>query len=250
MKRFFATCGAAVLIGCTSHAGIIDDAAAWPGQVYAAFIGDSITAGYPAYRPTSDGGPSGDTNANVSAQLLTYSGGAVTSTNRGVQGRVWDQMRYDTTNALKNTPKYLLVRCGINDITAGTTWSSVEGSLNTVLGTCQQSNVLLVVQDILPRTSGSDSYSLTIRSWNTNLTAWAATSGVRRIVDHDLFATHRVSTGYPDNLIPAFDQDGIHLKPAAYPLWARIVYTNLANWAADPIASRAGSATIHQVTIR
>jgi lysophospholipase L1-like esterase len=242
--------GALLALASTARADLASDVASWTNGVYVAFIGDSITAGYPAYRPTSDGGPSGDTNANVASQLLTYSGGLVTATNRGVQGRVWGQMTYDVTNALKNKPRFVFVRCGINDISASNTWSQVESNANVVRSACIASNALLVIQDILPRTSGSDSYSLTIRTWNTNLTTWAATSGVRRVLDHDLFGTNRTSTGFSDNLYAPFDQDGIHLKPAAYPLWGRIAYTNLAGWMADPSTARAGSATIHHVTIR
>lgn len=237
-------------LASTSRADLASDVSAWTNGVYVAFIGDSITAGYPAYRPLSDGGPSGDTNANVASQLLTYSGGLVTATNRGVQGRVWGQMTYDVTNALKNRPRCVFVRCGINDISAGNTWSQVESNANVVRSACLASNALMVVQDILPRTSGSDAYALTIRTWNSNLTVWASTSGVRRVVDHDLFATNRTSTALPDNLYAPYDQDGIHLKPAAYPLWSRIAYTNLAGWMADPRAARAGAATIHRVTIR
>lgn len=243
------SCLMLVLALASARADLAGDVAAWTNGVYVAYIGDSITAGYPAYRPTSDGGPSGDTNANVASQLLTYSGGLVTATNRGVQGRVWGQMTYDVTNALKNRPRYVFIRCGINDITAGTSWSLVESNANVVRSACLESNALMVLQDILPRTSGSDAYSLTIRTWNTNLSTWAATSGVRRVLDHDLFATNRASTGHPDNLYAPFDQDGIHMKPAAYPLWGRVSYTNLWQWNADPSTARAGSATVHRITI-
>lgn len=237
-------------LASTARADLASDVASWTNGVYVAFIGDSITAGYSAYRPKSDGGPSGDTNANVASQLLTYSGGLVTATNLGIQARVWGQMTYDVTNALKNKPRFVFVRCGINDISAGNTWSQIESNANVVRSACIASNALLVIQDILPRTSGSDSYSLTIRTWNTNLTTWASTSGVRRVLDHDLFATNRTSTGFPDNLYAPFDLDGIHLKAAAYPLWGRVSYTNLAGWMADPRTARAGSATIHHITIR
>jgi len=220
---------------CGARADLAGDVAAWTNGVYVAYIGDSITAGYPAYRPTSDGGPSGDTNANVASQLLTYSGGLISATNRGVQGRVWGQMTYDVTNALKNRPRWIFVRCGINDISASNSWSQVESNANVVRAACIASNALMVVQDILPRTTGSDAYNLIVRTWNTNLSTWAATSGVRRVLDHDLFGTNRTSTGFKDNLYAPYDQDGIHLKPAAYPLWGRISYTNLLLWTADPM---------------
>lgn len=244
-----------LLLCLTARADLNSDVAAWtnanPGGVYVAYIGDSITAGYSAYRPATDGGPSGDTNANVASQLLTYSGGVVTATNRGVQGRVWGQMTYDVTNALKNRPKYVFVRCGINDVNVTNDWSNIESNMNVVRGTCLQSNALMVVQDILPRTTGGDFQAFLIRTWNSNFNNYASTTGIKRVQDHDLFGTNRVSTGFPDNIITDFNLDGIHYKPAAYPLWARITYTNLLQWATPaPWSAAANAVTVHSINMQ
>lgn len=244
-----------LLASLSVKADLASDVAAWtngrPTAVYVAYIGDSITAGYSQYRPATDGGPSGDTNANVASCLLTYSGGIVIATNRGVQGRVWGQMTYDVTNALKNLPKYVFVRCGINDVNVTNTWSNIESNMNVVRLTCIQSNALMVVQDILPRTTGGDFQALLIRTWNSNFNNYASTTGIKRVVDHDLFGTNRTSTGFKDDIITAYNLDGIHYKGGAYPLWAQISYTNLLEWATPvPGSARANSATVHRITMQ
>lgn len=244
-----------LLAAIGARADLTNDVQSWTNGPFVAFVGDSITAGYPWYRPASDGGPSGNTNANLSAQLLILTGGLVQSTNFGVQGKRWVPsgsygLAYNVTNALKTRPRYLFVRCGVNDITAGNTWDQVLEQVNLVRLICGNSNALMVVQDVLPRTSGDASFALTIRTWNSNFTAWASTSGVRRVADHDIFGTNRPATGFPDDLATAFDYDGLHLKTNAYPFWGSVVLSNLIDWSSSAVVVRAGSATIHRITIR
>lgn len=247
---------AGLLVCAASARGeLTNDVQSWTNGPFVAFVGDSITAGYPWYRPASDGGPSGDTNANLSAQLLVLSGGLVQSTNFGVQGKRWVPsgsfgLAYNVTNAAKTRPKFIFARCGVNDLIAGNAWSDVLAQMNLVRSICVASNALLVIQDILPKTSGDDAFALSIRSWNSNFTAWASTSGVRRITDHDSFAENRASTGYSDDLSASVDYDGLHLRTNAYAFWAAAVLRNLVEWSSASAAARAGSATIHQVTIR
>lgn len=220
-----------LLVQPLAMAGVLQSAAAYTNGPFVAFVGDSIVAGYPNYHPASDGGPSGTTNANLSSELLTYSGGVIVTTNLGVSGRRWSQLPPDVTNALSMRPRYVFVRCGVNDIAVLNTWSAdVLPYLNLVRTACANSNALLVIQDILPWTDATDANALTTRTWNSNFTAWAATSTVRRVQDHDWYGTNRVSTGYTDDLIPAYDSDGVHLTTNAYPFWARTAYTNLDNW--------------------
>lgn len=245
-----------LLLGPSALGDLTNDVQSWTNGPYVAFVGDSITAGYPSYSPASDGGPSGDTNANVAAQLLTITGGLVTATNFGVQGKRWVPsgsfgLAYNVTNAAKTKPRFIFVRCGVNDIIAGNSWTSVLEQVNLVKTICTASNALMVIQDILPKTSGDDAFALTIRTWNSNFTAWAATSDVRRVTDHDLFGTNRTSTGFKDDIIPDYNVDGTHYKDGAYPLWARISYTNLLEWATPVMGSaRANSATVHHITLQ
>ena len=244
MKRLAACI---LLLGSSALGDLTNDVQSWTNGPYVAFVGDSITAGYPSYHPASDGGPSGNTNANVAAQLLTLTGGLVTGTNFGVQGKRWVPsgsygLAYNVTNAVRTRPKYVFARCGVNDITAGNSWADVLVQMNLVRSICVSSNALLVIQDILPRTSGDDVFALTIRTWNSNFTAWASTSGVRRIADHDLFGTNRASTGLRDDLDDSFDYDGLHLTTNAYPFWSRVVLTNLIDFLSGS-ALRYGSAT-------
>lgn len=211
---------------------ILSDAAAWTNGPYVSFIGDSITAGYPAYRPATDGGPSGINDANISYHISTRSAGAVVTTNRGVQGRKWSQMVFDATNALAQRPKFLFVRCGVNDLIATNDWTlNVLPYLDIVKATCGQSNTILVLQDIMPWTAGSDANALKLRTWNSNFTTWASTTATYRVPDHDFFGTNRAATGYIDNLYGPYNYDNIHINTNAYGFWAALCWTNLNNWA-------------------
>lgn len=227
------------------------DIASWSGQ-YVAFVGDSITEGYPTHHTvlcTVTPGPTGNTDFDVASNLWSYSSQRIVSTNYGVQSWKWkDVATNGVPRALASRPRYLFARCGVNDASFSVPWSDVLTNLNLILSQCQASNALLVIQDIMPANTAGDSLAATLRTWNTNFDNWAATTGVLRIRDSTLYATNRASTGFPDNFKPELTSDGLHITTNAYQLWARIAFTNLSAWA--PAQRRLRTLSAGTVSIR
>lgn len=223
-----------LLIGMAARADLGTDLAAWSGQ-YVAFVGDSITEGYPVHHTvlcTVTPGPTGNPDFDVASNLWSYSGQRVVATNYGVQSWKWkDVATNGVPAALAAHPRYLFARCGVNDASASVPWSDVLTNLNLILAQCRASNALLVIQDIMPANTAGDTLAATLRSWNTNFDVWAATTGVLRVRDSTLYATNRPSTGMPDNFKPEMTSDGLHVTTNAYQLWSRVAFTNLTAWA-------------------
>lgn len=111
----------------------------------------------------------------------------------------------------------LYMAAGVNDVATARTWAQVLANLNTVRSIWTNQ---LIVQSILPWTSGSDANALTIRTWNTNLSVWCATSSATYLNLHAAFGTNRASTSQPDDLKPEYDLDGIHHTTLGRYVWA------------------------------
>jgi hypothetical protein len=124
-------------------------------------------------------------------------------------------LEWINTNTMRwatNTPATTLwVHCGVNDIAAGFVWSSALTNLNSIRSKWTGS---LIVSEILPWTMGSDANNLLIRTWNTNLAVWCATSSATLFQIHDSMGQTRGSTGQLDDLKTAYDSDGVHLTTA------------------------------------
>lgn len=115
----------------------------------------------------------------------------------------------------------LLMHCGVNDVAAARTWSAVETDLNTIkalIGAGQH----LFIDEILPWTAGNDTQADTIRTFNGNLATWCAANSATLISCHDAMGQMRGSTGQLDDLLTAYNQDGVHLTQAGVDAMATI----------------------------
>lgn len=106
----------------------------------------------------------------------------------------------------------LFIAAGVNDVDAGLAWSDVLTNLNSIRA---KHSGTLVFGEILPWTAGNDTEALTIRTWNTNLAVWCATSSASLLLVHDFFGTNRATTSQLDDLKPEFNLDGVHLTRLA-----------------------------------
>ena len=109
-------------------------------------------------------------------------------------------------------PNKIFILCGVNDVSTARIWADVETDLNTIKTTLTTDK--LYISEILPWTAGSDAQAATIRTWNAALAAWCAANSATLIVCHDAMGQIRVSTGEIDDLLAAYDQDGVHLSTA------------------------------------
>lgn len=196
------------------HADLGTDINTWTGSVYIAISGDSIPAGY------------GLTNYALGQSISNAFSPVIESTNVAVPGDTWANLAANQlTNALATSPRYLFVHCGVNDVQAGTTWANVLAKMNTTMAACNAYGTRLLLGEIFPDTNFDDSKAATIRQWNTNYAAWAATnSGAYLVTQHDSFGQTRGSTGLLDDLKAAYNQgDGVHLSQSAYDAWGPII---------------------------
>jgi lysophospholipase L1-like esterase len=198
-------------------------------QPFAVFIGDSIMEGHntaSVWHSVFDtaNGPSGNPTAEVGNQMraimpgLEYQNYAFAD-----QGWVW----VDATGLLQAYTSYALkasawvIMAGVNDISNGVTWDTVAGELATIRTRVVAGD--LWICEILPWTAGSDLQAATLRTWNDNLATWCAANNARLIACHDAMGQVRVSTGEIDDLLTAYNQDGVHLKQAGVDALAAII---------------------------
>lgn len=127
--------------------------------------------------------------------------------------------------ALAQLPQILLIECGVNDVAASRAWSAVEDDLDTIyslflVSGCQ----LILIDEILPWTNGDATQAATIRTWNSNLATWATgKSGVAIVESHDPMKDPENT----DNMLPAYDFDGIHLTTAGVAALAGIIHDKI-----------------------
>jgi lysophospholipase L1-like esterase len=113
---------------------------------------------------------------------------------------------------VERKPKAIIVHCGINDVSLGTAWADVETALNGIKAQLLAGQILMI-DEVLPWTAGSDAQAAAIRTLNAALAVWCAANGARLILCHDAMGQVRVSTGEIDDLLTAYNQgDGVHLS--------------------------------------
>lgn len=208
---------------------------------YLAVTGDSIAEGHNNGGPTSANswhGPLHDTNvvrsvpggvrsSEIAWQLRSKVGGGTLleyqNLAMGGQNYAW----VSTTGApaaIAVQPHTLLIHCGVNDVSGGREWAWVLANLNTIKALVAASvTQRLLICEILPWTAGTDEQAATIRTWNANLAAWCANNGATLVHGHDAMAQVRASTGERDDLLAAYDQDGVHLTTAGVDAYAAII---------------------------
>lgn len=202
-------------------------------------IGDSIMAGHcTSLSPQTfltaienSWVEAGDTNMSPPHVLRRVSGFTLTTTNLGHGSYTWSNLDASVKGYIPAGTKYVIAECGINDIFALVTWASALASLNSIKSYCDGLGAKFILNDIMPDAGASDAQSLTIRTWNTNYHAWAATNGAYTIQNHDSMGQLRVSTGYMDDFNTAYmcavGADSVHLNTNGIAVWTTNMWTAL-----------------------
>lgn len=107
-------------------------------------------------------------------------------------------------------PLYIIIHALVNDIAAGRTWGSIQANLDSILS--QAGSIPLFINNCAPDSNFDDTKAATVRTFNSNLVAWAAGKPTVHVIDvWSLLGSLRVSTGQNDNLAAINDiGDGIH----------------------------------------
>lgn len=112
-------------------------------------------------------------------------------------------------SAIAANPYKILIHCGINDLNTGRTWAQVESDLDAIKALT--GSIKLYIDELLPWTNGSDAGVAIVRTWNANLAAWCVTNNATLVHTHDGMGQIRASTGELDDLVTAYNLDGVHI---------------------------------------
>ncbi len=189
--------------------------------------GDSIACGHSYWETFYDNGPAGTLASEPwyllrqkYDPLLEYQNHAKDS-----QTFAWVAST-GIVSAIASGPARILIHCGVNDVAAGRSWSAVDTDLDTIRGLVP-TTIALYIDEILPWTAGTDGNAATIRTWNANLAVWCAANNATLVLCHDAMGKVRAGTGQLDDLVTAYDLDGVHLTTAGNAALATIIRTYL-----------------------
>ncbi len=143
---------------------------------------------------------------NDPAYLIAAQLNGIDYQNHGKGSTGWDSV--DGTigdEAIACLPLVVVVSTGINDILSlGSTWANVLAWMDAfkVSVDALGSPVHIAVAEILPASVADDTEAATIRTWNTNYSAWCVANGATLLRCHDAMGETRVSTGSLMTFLP------------------------------------------------
>lgn len=194
---------------------------------YLSITGDSIAGGYYTYQPFYGGGPTGYDPANDPGTMLrnrinSNQSGGFECQNHALGAQTWAWvLSTGIVSAIATGCKAIMIHCGVNDINNGRAWAAVLADMDAVRALVP-STVKLYIREILPWTNGSDAQAAIVRAWNANYSTWCAANNATLIVCHDEMGQVRPSTGELDNLLTAYNADGVHPNLTGYAKLAEI----------------------------
>ena len=177
-------------------------------------LGDSTTAGTPAFKSPIEAPPTG--SGNVESQyaywlMKTHPDWQVL--NRGVNGERSDQIRArfarDVTAA---KPTVAVIIAGVNDVYQGRSAAAVELELEAMYDAARAANIAVVAGSIIPYDVATPDQNARMHAINDWIRSYAA-SHPGRIAFCDTRAAV-AAPGQPDRLLSS--PDGLHPSPDGY----------------------------------
>lgn len=207
------------------------------GIVRIAALGDSTTAGTPAFQSPVEAPPSGKGNPTSQfAYWLERARPHWRVANKGVNGERIDQIaaRFDR-DVLGESPAVVIILAGVNDIYLGRPARDVIARLDTLYGRARAASLPVVAATILPYDTATAAQNAAMHEVNT----WIATQAAS---DPNVwFCDTRAAVGRegaPDMLESS--TDGLHPSVAGYMAMATALLPVLDRLLARP--SRVGDA--------
>lgn len=200
------------------------------------FIGDSITRGDIGGEPNTY--PYHFCNEDTTC---------VSYLNKGIgSNKIADVVTRWDADVVANSPKYVFILIGVNDVSIGTTKSVYLSNYTTLLDSCVTNSFIPVVIAMLPWTNGTNEQMQTMDDWNASLKTLVETYSTYVWVDvrsdmgqfregGDVGNHWDYKTGY--------STDGIHPNNTGYDylatyIWAKV---NASKWMDKPwIDSKSG----------
>lgn len=217
------------------------------------FIGDSLTAGYPANNSLIEHSLISDITSTTSYQLsLLY---PYTYQNMGIISQeTTDLVARFTADVIDLHPRVVVLEGGINDIrhTPGQTKAQFLIDWTAMLDAAQANGIIPIVMLMYPGTSITNTQMQTRDDWNASLASLASTYTNAIIVNVDPYVGQFRAGGDPGNLwdyVPAYTAEGLHLTLAGDAQIAQAIKDSLpkpsATFDNDFSAWNAGSITVN-----
>jgi len=175
-------------------------------------LGDSTTAGTPAFKSPLEAPPNGSGNIESQyAYWLMQMHPDWQVLNRGVNGELSDQIRARfARDAAAARPSVVVILAGVNDVYQGRSADSVEHELEAMYDAARAAGVAVVAGSIIPFNSATADQNARMRAVNDWIRAYAA-SHDRAVVFCDTRAAvaapaqpDRLASS-PDDLHPSVD---------------------------------------------
>ena len=176
-------------------------------------LGDSTTAGTPAFKSPLEAPPEGAGNSESQyAHWLTAAHPDWRVLNRGINGQRSDEIRarFDR-DVIAAKPDVVIVIAGVNDIYQGRTAESVEHQLETMYDAARAARIAVVAGTIIPFNTATPDQNARMHAVNEWIRAYAA----RR--PNVVFCDTRAAVaapGAPDRLVSS--PDDLHPSPDGY----------------------------------
>ena len=159
---------------------------------------------------------------------ITYQGdwakvlGRSDVTNWGIPGYTTGQLAWTFKDLMKQQPgvKVVFLAGGINDLTLGVPTDRIYDNQVMAVGYWRAHGVIPVLQSVICQV-GSPETNAAIRALNARLQAYCAAEHVDYLDLNSVLSDH-------NELRAELSEDGTHLKPDAYRLWAGLVKAELA----------------------
>ncbi len=177
-------------------------------------LGDSPTAGTPAYKSPIEAPPSGsgDVESQYAYWLMqTHPDWQVL--NRGVNGERSDQIRARfARDAAQAKPAVVVIIAGVNDVYQGRSAESVERELEAMYSAAHAATIMVVGGSIIPFNMASPDQNARMHAVNDWIRDYAARHD-GRVVFCDTRAA-LAAPGQPDRLVSS--PDDLHPSPDGY----------------------------------
>ena len=181
-------------------------------------LGDSTTAGSPAFKSPIEAPPDGSGNVESQyAYWLTREHPDWRVLNRGVDGERSDEIRARFARDVASAnPDVVVILAGVNDIYQGRSAEAVKRELEAMYDLARAAKISIVAGSIIPYNTATPEQNARMRAVNEWIRDYAAR--------HDGSATFCdtraavAAPGQPDRLVSS--PDGLHPSPNGYRLMA------------------------------
>jgi lysophospholipase L1-like esterase len=181
-------------------------------------LGDSTTAGTPAFRSPIEAPPNGSGNVESQyAYWLMQAHPEWRVLNHGVNGERSDEVRARfARDAAQVRPEVVVIIAGVNDVYQGRTADSVERELEAMYAAARAAKIAVVAGSIIPYNTATAEQNSRMHAVNNWIRAY--------VVHHDAgmeFCDTRAAVaapGQPDRLVSS--PDDLHPSPQGYKLMA------------------------------